>query len=344
MVLLEEQASAVVPDGPFLLERLEAQRPVGDGGPVLAVGGVLYGRRPEPAADRPAGVAPPAELGNRPRGFFAPLSPSAPPARLVPAFAAPRPGEFFEPLPRSGPTARQVLALAAPRPALPLLSGAAASTDRLIVELPRAGWALLYTHGYFDEKGLEEQKRRIADQLKAWRLQPGRTAEPMGLGSLSPLAYNGLALTGANLPSGELPDSGILSAEVIAGLPMDGLRLAVLTESGGMSGLVHAFHLAGCPDVVATLWNVDDDAAAAVIKLFFQGVWRKGLGPLAALRRAQLLAYRNPGRIAELAGLEGEAFEMAVAEVEGAGVGGDPAARAAGQEVGRLLPLRCRAR
>ena len=75
---------------------------------------------------------------------------------------------------------------------------------------------------------------------------------------------------------------------MIAGLPMDGLRLAVLTESGGMSGLVHAFHLAGCPDVVATLWNVDDDAAAAVIKLFFQGVWRKGLGPLAALRRAQL--------------------------------------------------------
>ena len=35
---------------------------------------------------------------------------------------------------------------------------------------------------------------------------------------------------------------------------------------------------------------------------------------------------------------------MAVAEVEGAGVGGDPAARAAGQEVGRLLPLRRRAR
>ena len=141
-----------------------------------------------------------------PGGFFCAGSPpSAPPARLVPAFAAPRPGEFFEPLPRSGPTARQVLALAAPRPALPLLSGAAASTDRLIVELPRAGWALLYTHGYFDEKGLEEQKRRIADQLKAWRLQPGRTAEPMGLGSLSPLAYNGLALTGATCPPASCP-------------------------------------------------------------------------------------------------------------------------------------------
>jgi hypothetical protein len=53
-----------------------------------------------------------------------------------------------------------------------LLSRAAASTDRLIIELPRAGWALLYTHGYLNEKGLVEQKRRIPEQLKAGRLGP----------------------------------------------------------------------------------------------------------------------------------------------------------------------------
>jgi CHAT domain len=157
-------------------------------------------------------------------------------------------------------------------------------------------------------------------------------AEPVGLGLRSPLAYNGLAFAGANLPQGELPDGGILSAEAIAGLPLGGLRLAVLaacetglgelTEGEGVRGLVHAFHIAGCPDVVATLWNVDDEAAAAVVKLLYQDVWRKNLGPLAALRRAQLLVLRNPERIGELAELEGAAFEAAAAKLEGSGPGG----------------------
>ncbi len=164
-VLLEEHAIAVVPDGPFLLERLEATPPGGEAGPALAVGGVLYGSRPAPAAaaGRQAGGRGPAELGNRP-------------------------GELFEPLPRSLPTARQVLALAAPRPTFPLLSGADASTDRLIADLPRAGWALLYTHGCFDADGLEDQRRRVAAQLEAWQFRLGQTTEPVGLGLRSPLA------------------------------------------------------------------------------------------------------------------------------------------------------------
>jgi CHAT domain-containing protein len=125
-----------------------------------------------------------------------------------------------------------------------------------------------------------------------------------------------LALAGADLPPGALPDGGILSAEAIAGLPLDGLRFVVLTEGGAMSGLAHAFHVAGCPDVVATLWNVDDEAAAAVVKLFFQGVWRRGLVPLQALRRAQLLVLQNPEKIGELATLEGEPFEAALLGLE----------------------------
>jgi CHAT domain-containing protein len=315
-VLLEQHAVAVVPDGPFLLERLEAPPPKEHGGgPVVAVGDVRYGVRPAQsrAADLQVGERGPAELGNRP-------------------------GEFFGPLPRSLSTGRQVLALAAPRPTLPLLSGNAVSVDRLTAELPQAGWALIYTHGYFDAKGLEDQRRRIAAQLEVWQFRVGQTTEPVGLGLRSPLAYNGLALAGANLPPGELPDGGILSAEAIAALPLGGLRLAVLAacESGlgeltkveGVRGLVYSFHIAGCPDVLASLWNVDDEAAATVVKLFFHGVWRKNLGPLEALRRAQLLAYSHPKKIAELAVLEGEAFEAAVAGVEPAVPGGGEAARA----------------
>ncbi len=105
--------------------------------------------------------------------------------------------------------------------------------------------------------------------------------------------------------------------------------LGELTEGEGVRGLVHAFHVAGCPDVVATLWNVDDEAAAAVVKLFYRGVWRRKLGPLEALRRAQLLVLRNPERIGELAGLDGAAFEEAADRLERAGPGGGPAERAA---------------
>jgi CHAT domain-containing protein len=88
--------------------------------------------------------------------------------------------------------------------------------------------------------------------------------------------------------------------------------LGELTAGEGVRGLVHAFHVAGCPDVAATLWNVDDEAAAAVVKLFYRGVWREGLGPLVALQRAQLLVYRHPEKIGEFAALEGDAFEAFV--------------------------------
>ena len=77
------------------------------------------------------------------------------------------------------------------------------------------------------------------------------------------LGFVGLALTGANTPDKAGADCGILSGENIVGLKLEGLRLAVLsacdtgpgsiTDAEGVYGLQRAFHLAGCPDVVASL-------------------------------------------------------------------------------------------
>jgi CHAT domain-containing protein len=95
---------------------------------------------------------------------------------------------------------------------------------------------------------------------------------------------------------------------------LDGLELAVLSacDSGlgelggaaggeGIFGLQRAFHLAGTRDVVASLWKVDDQAAAALMTLFYHQLWHEGREPLAALREAQLRLYLHPEQIPGLA-------------------------------------------
>ena len=56
----------------------------------------------------------------------------------------------------------------------------------------------------------------------------------------------------------------------------------------GMIGLTRGFMSAGASGVIASLWKVDDDATAELMKLFYEGMFQKGLRPAAALREAQL--------------------------------------------------------
>jgi CHAT domain-containing protein/Tfp pilus assembly protein PilF len=56
----------------------------------------------------------------------------------------------------------------------------------------------------------------------------------------------------------------------------------------GLIGLTHGFMYAGASGVVASLWKVDDRATAELMKLFYEGLFKKGLTPAAALRDAQL--------------------------------------------------------
>ena len=56
----------------------------------------------------------------------------------------------------------------------------------------------------------------------------------------------------------------------------------------GLIGLTRGFMYAGARGVVASLWKVDDDATAELMKQFYAGMFQKGLTPAAALRDAQL--------------------------------------------------------
>src|SRR5262249_4606066 len=163
------------------------------------------------------------------------------------------------------------------------------------------------------EHGLTQEKQRLQEQLKTWTLPLGDSTTALGgQGAQSPLAYTGLVLAGANAPERAGPGGGVLSGEMIVDLPLEGLRLAVLSacETGlgeltggqGARDLELAFHPAGCPDVGASPWQVNDRATAVLMAKFYHELWAKGRPPTEALREAQLFVYLRPDLVAELAG------------------------------------------
>jgi CHAT domain-containing protein/Tfp pilus assembly protein PilF len=286
-VLLEEHAIAVVPHGQFLLAALRRQDRAADpAGALLAVGGVRYDEAPAPTAGRREPLL--AQRGPDRDGVAG----------------------RWDYLPGSARELRLLRAAAAGRP-VTVLDGSSASTARLLQELPRARLAHLATHGFFNETEFRTEQRRAEAQLQAWQFQIDRPTQLAGGGAQSPLAYTGLVLAGANVPDKAGPDGGILTGEVLMELPLEGLRLAVLsacqTGLGEVPGnecvrnLQNAFHLAGCPNVVASLWNVPDEPTAALMAVFYAELLARKRPPLEALRQAQLAVYRNPGQIRELA-------------------------------------------
>jgi CHAT domain-containing protein len=278
--LVEDHAIAVVPDGPFLLDRLTGPAAAEkEPGLLLTVGGVEYDAEPgKPAPD--------AALAS---------------GRLVERGTGSRRWAY---LPGTGAEVDNVLALAGKERPCCARKGAEATTARLLADLPRARWAHLATHGFFAD----------AEFRSALRLDPSlfeRRAgeERVAPGARNPFVLSGLVLAGANRPSpadaAEMlrTDGGILTAEAIAGLPLGHVELAVLSacETGlgevaggeGTFGLQRAFHQAGARTVVASLWKLDDQATQALMAEFYRNLWHKKLGKLEALRQAQMTVLRR---------------------------------------------------
>lgn len=100
------------------------------------------------------------------------------------------------------------------------------------------------------------------------------------------------------------PREGFLRAEEIAGLDLSADLVVVSAcktalgpevRGEGLLGLGRAFLRAGARRVLVSLWQIEDNSSAALMKRFYEGFLREGLPPAAALRRAQLSLRDEPG-------------------------------------------------
>jgi CHAT domain-containing protein len=105
-------------------------------------------------------------------------------------------------------------------------------------------------------------------------------------------------LAGANRPLEAEHDDGILTAFEVSELDLEHVELVTLSacETGlgqsaggeGVLGLQRAFQVAGAHTVISSLWKVPDQATQMLMVRFYENLWQKKMGKLAALREAQL--------------------------------------------------------
>jgi CHAT domain-containing protein len=230
--------------------------------------------------------------------------------RYGPATAAPGRRETFGRLPATAAEARAVQTAFAELfrgGTVTALSGADATKAAVRKGLTSVRYAHLATHGYFAPETVKSV------------LAPDKSSRPgeREVSGWHPLLLSGLALGDANREPKPGEEDGILTALEVSEMDLSKLELAVLSacETGlgavaggeGLLGLQRAFQVAGCRQVVASLWSVHDGATSVLMERFYHHRWRKKASALEALRQAQLDVLHNPGwvekRAVELRGL-----------------------------------------
>lgn len=204
-----------------------------------------------------------------------------------------------------------------------LLTKTAANEAALQTAMPQAKYLHLATHGFFADAKFRSAFQHDPNKEHLFA-NPGMELLSQGRATVTgrnPLILSGVVLAGANLPPVKdelgLPtgEDGILTAQEVVHLDLRGTELVTLSacDTGrgtevaggeGIYGLQRAFHLAGAKHVVASLWKVDDQATAALMKLFYHHLWKDNQHPAKALRNAQLTLLRHPEEISKLAGAD----------------------------------------
>ena len=160
----------------------------------------------------------------------------------------------------------------------------------------------LATHGFFLDGVCPPA---AAGTRSVGGLSTGRKSESkLSLGE-SPLLLAGLALAGANrrASAGPADEDGILTAEEVTALNLDGVEWAVLSacDTGlgevkageGVFGLRRAFQIAGVRTVIMSLWSVDDQAARLWMRTLYERRLQKHLGTAVAVHEASLSVLRD---------------------------------------------------
>lgn len=211
----------------------------------------------------------------------------------------------FPPLPGSLREAREISSLwasAASGDAI-LLSGAAASETTVKASLGGRRVVHLATHGYvLNSAGCGPA---VAGTRAVGAVVPADASASRAI-LQNPLLLSGLAFAGANSGrSATDADDGILTAEEIAGLNLQGTEWAVLSacDTGlgeirageGVFGLRRAFQIAGARTIIMSLWSVDDQATRQWMVALYQARLQRHLSTADAMREASrtILAARR---------------------------------------------------
>ena len=187
--------------------------------------------------------------------------------------------------------------------------GTTDATEARFRELaPQCRCLHLATHGFFSP-----ERFKLALAADSANPRPASFGEQeSSVVGYSPNLLSGLVFAGANRPPRDDGDDGILTAEEIASLQLEGARLVTLSacETGlgetaggeGLLGLQRAFQVSGARTTIASFWNVDDQVTRALMERFYRNLHTgpngKPLPMLDALREAQLWILKNPQDVA----------------------------------------------
>lgn len=257
-VLLEEATVAVVPHGPFLLDRLGTPPARRDKGLMLVAGGVDYGRAAD-GTEKPYGA----------------LAGGEAEVEALAALAAPR--MEVRKLTRGEASSAKLLA------DLPRARVAHVATHGFFIhEQVQRDFGLspaAFRPGPRDLRTPGARNPLVLSGLALAGANRSDHAPDTDRGLLSAEVIAGRRLAEMDL--------AVLSA----------CETGLGTEVGGegVFGLQRAFHLAGCRSVVASLWKVPDGPTRQLMTAFYQKLWAGGsdVTPARALREAQLELYRQ---------------------------------------------------
>ena len=187
-----------------------------------------------------------------------------------------------------------------------VLTGSAATEGAFKKLSPRRRILHLATHGFFlgDECGgaVPAGTRAVGGLTPAVGVRPSQRPTDA---TDNPLLLSGLALAGANQRAAAGPDEddGILTAEEVAALNLEGVEWAVLsacdtglgkvTSGEGVLGLRRAFQIAGVRTVIMSLWSVEDRAAAQWMEALYRARLGDRLDTPGAVRQASLAVIRD---------------------------------------------------
>lgn len=151
------------------------------------------------------------------------------------------------------------------------------------------------------------------------KLAEPASASPAEEAVRDPLRLAALALAGANRRDQATPgeDDGVLTAEEIAALDLEGVEWAVLSAcdtgvgetraSEGVFGLRRALRMAGVRTSILSLWAIEDESALAFMSALYAHRWGDRLTTSAAMRAA----YRDVLQARREAGLSTHPFYWA---------------------------------